>query len=159
MATPGESSSTGVEDRTSTIWSLLPSFDPATDDPREYVEKVKFIHSICPAKDKSMLAPRLAMLMKGTAWAQIRATDTSKLSDPEQGVQVLLSSVATWEEAAELQTYEKFERALYKILQKNDETNMSYVNRLNVAFSGLGRSECEGYESLHPTEAKCFDTG
>jgi hypothetical protein len=43
------------------------SFDPATDDPREYVDKVKFIHSICPAKDKPMLAPRLVMLMKGTA--------------------------------------------------------------------------------------------
>ena len=99
---------------------------------------MKFIHSICPAKDKTMLAPRLAMLMKGTAWAQIRATDTTKLADPEQGIQVLLSSVATWEEAAELQTYEKFDRAIYKIIQKNDETNMSFVNRLNVAFQDLG---------------------
>ena len=85
-----------------------------------------------------MLAPRLAMLLKGTAWARIRTTDTSKLADPEQGIQVLLSSIATWEEAAELQTYEKFDRAIYKIVQKNDETNMSFVNRLNVAFQDLG---------------------
>lgn len=100
-------SSAATKDRTSSISSILPSFDPAPDDPREYVDKVKFIHSICPAKDKPMLAPRLVMLMKGTAWAQIRSTDTSKVPDPEQGIRALLSSVATWEEAAGLQTYEK----------------------------------------------------
>ena len=85
-----------------------------------------------------MLAPRLAMLMKGTAWAQIKSADTAKLADPDQGIQVLLSAVATWEEAAELQTYDKFEKALYRIIQKADETNMSFVNRLNVAFMELG---------------------
>jgi hypothetical protein len=67
MATTGEGGTSTTKDRTSSIWSILPSFDPATDDPREYVDKVKFIHSICPAKDKPMLAPRLVMLMKGTA--------------------------------------------------------------------------------------------
>eukprot|EP00435_Cladocopium_sp_Y103_P046625 s270_g13.t1 len=126
------------EDQTSSIWSILPSFDPSADDPREYVDKVKFLHSICPAKDKAMLAPRLAMLMKGTAWAQIKAMDTTKLADPEQGVSVLLQAVATWEEAAELQTYDKFEKAIYKVSQSSDETNMSYVNRMNVSFLDLG---------------------
>ena len=74
------------------------TFDPAVDDPREYVHKVKFLRAICPAKDKGMLAPRLAMLMKGTAWAQIKGSEAALLSDPEKGVDVLLASVATWEE-------------------------------------------------------------
>eukprot|EP00435_Cladocopium_sp_Y103_P061648 s411_g23.t1 len=133
-----EGSGPAAEDRASSIWSILPSFDPSADDPREYVDKVKFLHSICPAKDKAMLAPRLALLMKGTAWAQIKAMDATKLSDPEQGINVLLKAVATWEEAAELQTYDKFEKAIYKVIQRSDETNMSYVNRMNVSFLDLG---------------------
>ena len=64
-AMAGEGATASTDDRTSTIWSILPSFDPSSDDPREYVDKVKFLHSICPLKDKPMLAPRLAMLMKG----------------------------------------------------------------------------------------------
>jgi hypothetical protein len=133
------SAGASIEERTSNLWSILPSFDPAVDDPREYVDKVKFLRAICPAKDKGMLVPRLAMLMKGTAWAQIKGSDTALLSDPEKGVDVLLASVATWEENSELQTYDKFERALYKVIQRNDETTLSYVNRLNVAFTELGQ--------------------
>ena len=79
------------------------------------------------------------MLMKGTAWAQIKGSEAALLSDPEKGVDVLLASVATWEENSELQTYDKFERALYKVIQRNDETTLSYVNRLNVAFTELGQ--------------------
>ena len=77
------------EEKAGHIWNLLPRFDPATDDPREYSDKVRFLSSICPPKDKSMLAPRLALLMKGTAWAQIKAVDGAKLSDPEGGVKLL----------------------------------------------------------------------
>ena len=134
---PAEGGTSSSEDRTSSLWSLLPSFDPASDDPREYVDKVKFLHSICPPRDKPMLAPRLAMLMKGTAWAQMKALDASKLSDPEGGIKVLLGAISAWEEAEELQTYEKCERALFRVTQKADETTMSYVNRINVAFGDL----------------------
>lgn len=121
------------------IWSILPTFDPTSDDPKEYGDKVRFIAGICPVKDKPMLAPRLAMLMKGTAWAQVKGLSAETLADPAKGVEALLKAVSTWEEAAELQTYDKFEKAIYKVLQRNDETNLSYVNRLNVAFLELGK--------------------
>ena len=125
------------DDKTGHIWSILPSFDSTTDDPREYADKVRFLHSICPLKDKPMLALRLALLMKGTAWAQVKSLDGSKLSDPEGGVKLLLAAVASWEESAELQTYEKFERALYRVVQKQDESVFSYVNRMNLAFAEI----------------------
>ena len=82
-----------------------------------------------------MLAPRLAMLMKGTAWAQVRGLDAEKLMDATSGIQTLLSAISTWEEAEELQVYEKFEKVLYKTTQRPDETTQSYVNRLAVAFN------------------------
>ena len=80
------------------IWNLLPSFDPAVDDAREYVEKVRFIASVCPAKDRPMLAPCLAMLCKGMAWAQVRAIDGTLLVDPEKGVKTLLQALTKWSE-------------------------------------------------------------
>ena len=50
-----------------------------------------------------MLAPRLAMLTKGTAWAQVRTIDAAKLMDPENRVKKLLQAISAWEGAEELQ--------------------------------------------------------
>jgi hypothetical protein len=54
------------------------------------------------------------MMMKGTAWAQVKQLDTEQLLDPDKGVQVLLTAISKCEEAEEMQLYDKFERALYK---------------------------------------------
>ena len=132
-ATSGSSDEKG-----STIWNLLPSFDPAEDDIREYTEKVKFIEGFCPSKDKPMLAPRLAMLCKGTAWGQVKSIASTELVDPSKGVKRLLEALSSWEEASELKTFEQFEKAIYKVTQKNDEATNSFVNRLDVAFHDIG---------------------
>ena len=148
MSRAAQSAAASSDDKTNSIWSILPSFDPAVDDPKEYSDKVKFLANICPARDKSMLAPRLAMLLKGTAWAQMTKVDASKLSDPEQGVQILLQVISQWEEAEEMQKYERFERAIYRISQKPDESNVSYVNRIQVAFKDI--------ESVQVAEVQAF---
>ena len=135
MATEGAGSS---DDRQSGIWSVLPSFDPAVDDIKEYVAKVKFIDGICPKKDRTMLAPRLAMLCKGTAWHQVRAVSANLLTDADNGVKHFLSALSSWEESAELKTFDLFEKAIYKTYQKADESTQSFVNRLNVAFHDVG---------------------
>ena len=136
MATEGTGSAN--DDRGAGIWNLLPSFDPSTDNAREYIAKVRFLDGICPKKDRPMLAPRLAMLCKGTAWHQVRALSPSLLTDPTNGVKHFLVALQTWEESAELKTFELFERAIYKTIQKADETTQSYVNRLMVAFDEVG---------------------
>ena len=126
------------------LWALLPSFDPAVDDIREYVEKVKFLQGICPKNQRGMLAPRLAMLCKGTAWGQVKRIDPAKLTDGDQGVANLLAALASWEETAEMKTYEQFEKAMYRITQKGDESTASYVNRMEVAFHDVGDSTTLG---------------
>ena len=68
----------------------------------------------------------------------MRQLHALKLIDPENGVTILLKALSSWDEAAELQTYEKFEKALFRTQQKSDETTMSFVNRLTVAFSDMG---------------------
>eukprot|EP00435_Cladocopium_sp_Y103_P075146 s308_g54.t1 len=122
--------------------AVIKSSDPhlaAVGNVREYVEKVKFLDAICPDKDRPMLAPRLAMLCKGTAWGQVRALDPTKLTDKVNGVKNLLAALSSWEESAEMKTYELFEKAIYKTNQKADESAMSFVNRLQVAMDELGQ--------------------
>ncbi len=126
------------------LWALLPSFDPAVDDIREYVEKVKFLQGICPKAQRSMLAPRLAMLCKGTAWGQVKRIDPAKLTDGDNGVATLLAALASWEETAEMKTYEQFEKAMYRMTQKGDESTASYVNSMEVAFHDVGDSTTLG---------------
>ena len=82
-----------MEEKTSNLWSLLPSFDPSVDSAKEYADKVKFLWGICPVKDRSMLAPRLALQCKGTAWSQVRAIDASKLTNPETGYKATVESL------------------------------------------------------------------
>ena len=136
---PPTSTAAGTaEEKGNQIWNLLPSFDPAEDDIREYTDKVRFLEAICPAKDKGMLAPRLAMLCKGTAWGQVKALSPADLTNATTGVKSLLNALSSWEEAAELKTFEQFEKAIYKVVQKSDEATNSFVNRLDVAFHEIG---------------------
>lgn len=65
-----------------------------------------------------MLAPRLAMLCKGTAWNQVRAIPAEKLTSAEDGVKALLTALSTWEESAEMMTFDKLEKAIYRVVQK-----------------------------------------
>ena len=125
-------------EKANAIWTLLPSFDPGQDDVKEYIAKVKFLDGICPKKDRGMLAPRLAMLCKGTAWHQVRSIDPDKLTNPDHGVKTLLEALSAWEDSAELKTFELFEKAIYKTIQKADESAQSFVNRLDVAFGEVG---------------------
>ena len=136
------------DEKSNSLWNVLPTFDPSVDDPKEYVDKVKFLHGVCPSRDKGMLAPRLAMLKKGTAWSQIKQADPQRLADPAEGIKLILAAVATWEEAAEHQTYEKFEKAIYRVTQKNDESVVSYVNRMAVAFQELGEVALRDVQSF-----------
>eukprot|EP00435_Cladocopium_sp_Y103_P013215 s1548_g3.t1 len=94
MPTGSESAASegsGDSQQGTNFWSLLPSFDPSEDD----------IRDVMPEKDKPNLAPRLAMLCKGTAWSQVRQLDAKKLIQPETGVEYLLKALSAWEEVAQ----------------------------------------------------------
>ena len=68
----------------------------------------------------------------------MKSLDATTLTVPVNEVKALLLALSSWDEAAELQTYEKFEKALFRVQQHSDETTMSYVNRLAVAFNEIG---------------------
>ena len=47
----GAAASPGGDDKGNGLWNLLPSFDPATDNAKECMDKVKFLQgsSVCPS--------------------------------------------------------------------------------------------------------------
>ena len=101
MAELSGSSAASGEDSKNSLRTPLPSFDPATDDIREYSQKIRFLDGVCPASQRPMLAPRLAMLCKGTAWNQVRNIPAEKLTSADHGVASLLEALASWEESGD----------------------------------------------------------
>ena len=90
MAEGGEGTSQGsMDEKGANLWSLFPTFDPSVDNAKEYADKVRFLWGICPSKDRPMLAPRLALLCKGTAWSQVKNLDSAKHTDSETGYKTL----------------------------------------------------------------------
>ena len=88
------------------------------------------------------------MVCKGTAWGQVKRIDPAKLTDGDNGVATLLAALSSWEETAEMKTYEQFEKAMYRITQKSDESTASYVNRMEVAFHDVGDSTTLGVKEV-----------
>jgi hypothetical protein len=132
------SASSAGEEKSSGLWGQLPTFDPSTDDVKEFAQKARFLHGVFPEKEKKNLALRLAMQCKGTAWSQVRLLDPTKLIDPTEGVNYLLQALSAWEETSELQTFELFEKAMYRVTEKSDEATHSYTLRLQAAINELG---------------------
>ena len=98
-----------------------------------------FSHGVFLGKEKKNLAPRLAMLCKGTASSQERHLEPIKLVDPENRVKYLLDAFSPWEEITELKTFELFVKALYKVTQRPDKAAHSYTLRMQAMFTDLGR--------------------
>eukprot|EP00435_Cladocopium_sp_Y103_P026438 s424_g6.t1 len=88
------------------------------------------------------------MLCRGTAWGQVKNLKSGELTDPDNGVKSLLAALSSWEESTEMRTYEQFEKAIYKTVQKSDESSMSYVNRLQVAMDELGVKSIQEFHAF-----------
>ena len=141
-------------------WALVPAFDPEEGKFRDYKEKVLFVESIWPRQLKAQLAPRLALLCKGTAWDKVKQLDKAKLAS-EDGVKLILQALKRWEEPSEQVDFDKYEMALFKTVQLADETNQSYLNRLDVAFGELGPeitlAKIQGYIILKNSQLSMED--
>ena len=60
------------------------------------------------------------------------------MTNPKEGVEYLLTALSAREETSEMKTYELFEKALYKVVQKSDEAPHSFSLRLQAAFDEIG---------------------
>ena len=120
-------------------WAAIPKFIPGTTDVTEYSRKLEFLAAMWPKEHLSLLAPRAALQVEGTASKKIANLPPAKLkSNDESGIKLLVSTLGgSWGKTDLEAKYDVFEKALYGTVQKQDETNDSYLARHDVHFEEL----------------------
>ena len=118
--------------------SLVPTFDPATDDLLIYQQKVELVLAAWPPAKIPELITRLILGCKGTAFQKLQIHQTELLKGDAGCVQKLVEYLGgSWGKIALERQYEDAEQALYHTVQKSDEANDSYLARADVMWSRL----------------------
>ena len=118
--------------------SLVPSFDPATDNVEIWTSKVELLVTTWPASKLSELATRLILNCKGTAYQKLQLNRKELLVNDPAGIKKLVELVGgTWGQIPLEKKFELAEKALYRGSQKSDESSESYLSRCDVVWSEL----------------------
>ena len=122
-------------------WTAIPKFTPGVTSVQEYVQKLKFLAKLWPKESLDLLAPRVALLIEGTAFHRVAQLDPQKLkTKDESGVALIVKTIGgSWGQTELEERYEFFERALYGTTQKMDESNDSFLARMEHSFGELLR--------------------
>ena len=120
-------------------WHLIPVFKPGDTDVNEYTRRLEFLANIWPQEHLPLLAPRACMLCEGTAFAKVVRLDPEKLRvNSVDGVKLVVKTLGgVWGQSKLEKKYERFERAIFGTVQKNDETHTSYLARHEVQYEDL----------------------
>ena len=120
-------------------WTAIPKFVPGTTNVQDYVKKLEFLAAMWPTEHLDLLAPRAALLVEGSAFATIAKLDASKLKVKSlDGVKALVKAIGgSWGATDFEERFDFFEKALYGTLQKSDESNDSFISRMEAVFSEL----------------------
>jgi hypothetical protein len=118
-------------------WNQIPKFIPGETDLRTYTRKLEFLQSLWPKDQLEHLGPRAALAVEGVAFQKISRLDPTKLREPD-GVSYLVKALGgQWGKLDAEDKYDLFERALYQVTQKQDESHDSYLARHDAAFEDL----------------------
>jgi hypothetical protein len=73
-----------------------------------------------PKEGQTDACSEIGHAMPRNSLGQVKSLASSDLTDPENGVKSLLAALSSWEESTEMKTYEQFEKAVYRTVQKTD---------------------------------------
>ena len=106
---------------------------------QDYVQKLKFLAQLWPKESLELLAPRVALLIEGSAFHRVAQLDPEKLKTKDtSGIALLVQTIGgSWGQTALEERYEFFEKALYGTVQKPDESNDSFLARMEHVFNEL----------------------
>ena len=135
MSSTSDAGGSGVSNQLS---SLVPTFDPATDDLLIYQQKVELVVAAWPKGKLPELITRLILGCKGTAFQKLQIHQSELLRGDEGSIKKLIEYLGRqWGKIALERQYEDAEQALYHTIQKTDEANDSYLARADVMWSRL----------------------
>ena len=120
-------------------WSMIPSFEPGVTSVDEFAKKLEFLSGLWPSEHLHLLAPRVAMQCKGSAFQRIMRLNPADLKvNTPKGVEAIVKALGgVWGKSKHESKFEKFEKALYTTSQKGDETHESYLARHDHHFEDL----------------------
>ena len=120
-------------------WSQIPKFVPGVTNVQEYTQKLKFLASLWPVEYLDQLAPRAALLIKGTAFRKIARISPAKLKvKSTDGIATLVEAIGgSWGSTELEERYEYFEKSLYGTVQRSDESHDSFLSRMEANFMEL----------------------
>ena len=118
--------------------TLVPTFDPAVDNVEIWSSKVELLLLAWPPTKILELATRLVLNCKGTAYQKAQLLRSEILVNDEKGIKRLVEIVGgTWGQVPIEAKFELVEKALFKSVQKGDETADSYLSRCDVIWTDL----------------------
>ena len=146
-----ESSYTTVNNQ---LANLVPSFDPSKDDLQVYQQKVALLLEAWPSGKYTELATRLILNCAGSAFKKLQLHQAELMVNDRKSIQRIVELLGGhWGQIHLEQKYEFAERALYKCMQKSDESADSYLARADIMRTELNSkkfqlSDLQAYVTL-----------
>ncbi|CAL1139313.1 unnamed protein product [Cladocopium goreaui] len=139
---PGTATAASTDGNTASsnhMATLVPTFDPSKDDLEQYTQKVELLSEIWPATKINELITRLILNTSGTAFQKLQLNNPRwMMTNDKKGVQLLVQLLGgQWGKVNLEKKYDIVERALFRCLQKQDESNDSFLARCDVVWSEL----------------------
>ena len=129
---------------------LVPTFDPAKDDVLVYGQKVQLLLAAWPPGKYTELGTRLILGCSGSAFLKLQLHRSEVTGNDTKSIQRLVEILGgVWGQINLEKRYEYAERALFKCMQKADETADSYLARADIMWAELRARDIK-LEDLEP---------
>ena len=117
---------------------LVPSYDPGVDSVETWSQKIQLLLQAWPENRLVELATRIVLNTKGSAFQKLQLHQPEIFTGDRKGIEKIVSLVGGSFGQVELEKrFEIAEKALFRCVQKPDETADSFLARADVAWSEL----------------------
>ena len=137
-AEAAEASSGGQKDVQNQLAQLVPTYDPGVDSVETWSQKIELLLRAWPETKLSELATRIVLNTKGSAFQKLQLHQAELFTGDRKGIERIVSLVGGSFGQVDLEKkFEIAERALYRCVQKADETADSFLARSDNTWTEL----------------------
>ena len=123
---------------TTNLAYLVPSYTPGVDDLVVWSQKVELLAGAWPDEKIHELVARLILNCSGSAFAKLQQHQTGLMAGGRSSVKKIVEMLGGyWGRIPLERKYEYVEKALFRAQQKTDESNDSYLARMDVVWTEL----------------------
>ena len=117
---------------------LVPSYEPGKDDLLTWSQKIELLTSAWPENKVPELMARIILGCSGSAFQKLQLHQTELLKEGKAGVKRAVELLGGyWGRIPLERRYENAGKALFRCVQRADETNDSYLARADIVWSEL----------------------